>query len=384
MKVFQGKALIRPHMRVQMPLFPQSQVSDLPRLLVGQDRTVPVPSDRSVFAENAPAEAGRQLLDTGCVQCHPVRGESLPGVMGTELTGVASRVTPDWFRKFLLAPGSMKRRTRMPTFFPKGRSQNPDLLDGDTERQIAAMWNYLKDSSQPLPPKIERARAATYELVPKDRPILLRTFMKKAGTHAIAVGYPEGVHLAFDAEQVRPAFMWRGRFLDARGTWFERFTPPAVPLGSGGIDLPSGPTVATLATDSQPWPTAATGGQETLPARLQFAGYRLNKQGTPVFLYRMAGLQITDQLIPFRDGFRRTVRVSGKWPRSVVYIRVLADRKPGTAENGNGRVVMKTAGGLKVSVSEKQSPVLRTSGELTEWLIPVTEVNTQIEVDYSW
>ena len=76
-------------------------------------------------------------------------------------------------------------------------------------------------------------------------------------------------------------------------------------------------------------------------------------------------------------------------PENALSISVATDgtvsvTQPGTAENGNGRVVMKTAGGLKVSVSEKQSPVLRTSGELTEWLIPVTEVNTQIEVDYSW
>ena len=30
----------------------------------------------------------------------------------------------------------------MPTFFPSGKSQNPDVLDGDTELQIAAMVAY--------------------------------------------------------------------------------------------------------------------------------------------------------------------------------------------------------------------------------------------------
>ena len=48
--------------------------------------------------------------------------------------------------------------------------------------------------------------------------MLLRTFMKGVGTHAIAVEYPEGIHAAFDALKVRFALAWRGRFLDAEST----------------------------------------------------------------------------------------------------------------------------------------------------------------------
>ena len=57
-----------------------------------------------------------------------------------------------------------------------------------------------------------------FEITPKERPVLLRTFMKGVGTHAIAVEYPEGIHAAFDALKVRFALAWRGRFLDAEST----------------------------------------------------------------------------------------------------------------------------------------------------------------------
>ena len=98
--------------------------------------------------------AGHELSGTGCVECHLYRGESLPGVVGLDLAGITSRVRPEWFHDFVLDPGALKSRTRMPTFFPDGKSNRPDLLEGDVEKQIASLWFYLKDlTNQPLPGK---------------------------------------------------------------------------------------------------------------------------------------------------------------------------------------------------------------------------------------
>ena len=47
-------------------------------------------------------------------------------------------------------------------------------------------------------------------LVPKDRPMIYRNFIEGVGDRAIAVGFPGGVSLAFDADQVRLALMWTG------------------------------------------------------------------------------------------------------------------------------------------------------------------------------
>jgi len=138
-------------------------------------------------------------------------------------------------------------------------------------------------------------------LIPDGEPIVFRTFMESAGSHAIAVGFPEGAHAAFDAEQVRWALLWRGKFLDAESTWDDRFTPLAKPLGLQVVTLPSGPAVAALANLQQPWPS---GG-------LQFRGYRRSGAGTPTFLYQLGQAHIEDTLIPAAGGFRRSMKFSG-------------------------------------------------------------------------
>ena len=240
-------------------------------------------------------ESGRALLDLGCVQCHPMRGEHLPGVVGVDLAGIEDRIQPWWFREFLLNPAELKSRTRMPTFFPDGRSSVPTVLDGDVKRQVASIWAYLKDiDRQRLPERLATSKVHNFELVPNERPILLRTFMQGAGTHAIAVGFPQKVHLSFDAEAVRVAQAWRGRFVDAHGTWFDRFTPPAVPLGDDVVSFPAGVPFAFLTEAKESWPVAV--GRRCglsiswLPAR--------SRNGVPTFLYRFSQFEIEDRFEP--------------------------------------------------------------------------------------
>ena len=49
--------------------------------------------------------------------------------------------------------------------------------------------------------------------------------MEHVGTHAIAVGYPEGTHFAFDAYSARWSLVERAF------TWNDRYATPARPLG---------------------------------------------------------------------------------------------------------------------------------------------------------
>ncbi|QGQ23585.1 cytochrome c [Gimesia benthica] len=382
-KVLKGKGDIRPHMHARMPIFPGKEIAALPNQFEKVDR----PQKRSetdVFPQHAQlAPAGRSMLETGCIQCHPIRGESMPGVVGTDLGEVTSRVHAQWFHDFLLDPASLKERTRMPTFFPDGKSQNKDVLKGDVEQQIAAIWAYLKaGDKQPLPEKILAAKSKNYELVPDKKPIILRTFMEEAGTHAIAVGFPQKVHVAFDAEQVRPALAWKGRFLDAQGTWFIRFAPPADPLGDALMQFPSGPPVAFLKQTEEVWPESKPGTDS-----LQFRGYRIDKQGVPTFLYRYQGIDIEDRLeATARQTLKRRLTIKAvSQPKTVgtLWFRGLTGKNlktvdPTTRQNEDG---------LRVSVAEAfaKAGQERTRDKLSEWLIPVplTE-DTTIEVTYQW
>ncbi len=302
-RVLAGKnAEIRPHMTIRMPKYHVGDVETLPKWFAQVDAhgTARDKTDRKMPVDASDlVEAGRKLMDIGCVQCHQFDGFTTPGVVGVELAGVTQRVNREWFRAFMRNPAPLKPGTRMPNFFPGGKAQDTELLGGDPSLQIMAMWAYLENvRAHSLPLKIVESRSQTYELVPEDRPIVLRTFMPVAGTHAIAVGLPEKVHFAFDAEQLRLAIAWRGQFLDAQGTWFVRFAPPAAPLGKA-IEFPKGPVLALV-------------DQEGDAAESKFGGYKLDEAGVPTFLYRLGDLTIEDRTVADSNGnLRRTWRLQG-------------------------------------------------------------------------
>lgn len=309
-RVLQGTATIRPHMHVRMPKYSPGDVKTLVDRFVAvavadQDSPSTSPHDWPDAADERAGDAGRLMMDTGCVQCHPFRGESMPGVTGVDLHGIADRVNPIWFRNLLSDPGAVNPRTRMPNFFPDGKSQHPDLLGGDPDRQIAAMWGYLKRlGDEPLPAKIEEARAQDFELRPADRPIVLRTFMRDAGTHAIAVGFPRSIHLAFDSQNPRLAALWRGRFLDAQGTWFVRAAPPADPLGDSLVTFDNASPFVFSKGNLPP-----TNGPEMTGIATPFRGYRIDRDGIPTFEYRLGRLAIEDRFEPTNESPPGIVRI---------------------------------------------------------------------------
>ncbi len=325
-RVLQGNSKIRPHMHARMPQVAPSATKRLSELFAqsaerargndyGPQPPVTAPAGWPGASDAQTLAAGRAMMDAGCVQCHQYAGDALPGVVGVDLLGIGDRMRPEWFYRFLCDPGSLKPRTRMPSFFPDGQSQQPDLLGGDRDRQIAAMWGYLKDlAKQPLPAKIEQTRSQDYELRPTDSPILLRTFMPPARTHAIAVGFPQGVHLALDADAIRLAALWRGRFLDAQGTWFVRAAPPAQPLG---VDLRTMPPGSDFRLEPSgrlgpvPLPAATQAG--SVGIQTPFRGYSLDVAGVPEFRYQFGPFRVYDHFHPLDQpspaGFQRTITI---------------------------------------------------------------------------
>lgn len=357
----------RRYMTIRMPSYRMDAVKPLIAQLPIADNVDKSP-ESEVFSGPQSAAIGRDMVNTGCVQCHPFRGESLPGVVGIDLNDVTSRVYPQWFHEFLFNPNEIKNRTRMPTYFPNGKSNRPDLLEGNVDHQISAIWSYLKNlEKEPLPEKIESARIANYELVPEERPIVLRTFMDSAGTHAIAVGFPEGVHYAFDAEHLRLAIAWTGRFLDARGTWFERFAPPAQPLGEHQVTFPTGPLFRV--EDSREY---------------QLSGYRLDSKGVPTLLYKYGDLSIEDRIEPNGDiALQRRLTIAADSPNSGVLLRAHA----GKTLVATGSRTYKNEVGLMVTFPESlaRAGTLQQSDDQQEWLVPLlVKDRMTIELEYQW
>ena len=305
-KVLEGVGDVRPHFRVRMPVF-QDHSKALASLFAEVDQateTTKSTSSPPKHAKTLDLEAGRNIMDSGCVQCHAFRTESLPGTIGIDIANIGDRLHREWFEAFLLNPASLKKNTRMPSFFPDGKSSVPHVLEGHVPSQLESLWGYLNAKDTPLPNKLELSRSQLFELVPNKSPIVLRTFMElqSAGNFAIAVGFPEQQNYAFDAQGIRLAEVWKGKFLNAQGSWYDRFAPPAIPLGTDPILLPRASYYLRKSeTDFIP----------VEKSRMQFRGYALDSHDVPVFRYTVEENTIEDVIrsIP-QEGLVRSLRIS--------------------------------------------------------------------------
>lgn len=276
---------VRPYMDTRMPNFGRQQTE----MMIGWFNEAdalkePVTIDVSGLAKHHRAEAGRQLIGAkglACVSCHGLKDRKSLGPPVIRLTNTVERLQPAYFKELLLNPQVTQPGTVMPPMF---------LARKKADQEIESLWTYLREiDGQPLPEGLMSAE--DFELKPEvaKRPIVFRSFIEGVGTHAIGVGFPEGLNAAFDAKTSRWTLIWKGRFLDALSNWQERSMPPVKPLGTEVKEL-----------------TSVTSGRV-------FGGYRLAKDGVPTFLYKEDGKQVEDTLRPAKDGksFERVLKVDG-------------------------------------------------------------------------
>lgn len=308
---------VRPYLSVRMPNFGEANTAALPDQLIEADKPENPPAmDTSGLAKHHRYEFGRKLMGItglGCVTCHGLKDRKSLGVPVINLTHTVERLNPTYFKALLLNPAQTQPGTLMPPMFMNRKK---------ADQEVEQIWTYLKElDQQPLPEGL--LKTEDYELKPEKtgQPIVFRTFMEGVGTHAIAVGFPQGVHAAFDAERFRWALLWRGRFIDAFGTWQDRAMPPAKPMGDSVLKLDRAVPLARLKNPSDTWPTDQQG--------YELQGYQIDKQGIPTFRYRTDGLEIEDRLQPAKDGksLERTVRLKGD-PTGWYFQGITPDSKP--------------------------------------------------------
>lgn len=296
---------VRPYLSLRMPRYGEANAATLvPAFAEACRPATPQEIDTSGTKGHQRSATGRTLMGAGqdglgCVACHGLKEREAAGVRSINLTHTVQRVRPEYFKALLLDPQGVQPGTIMPPLLAGRKNE---------DREIESLWTYLKelDQNPRLPEGLEAA--GSFELKPEveGRPIVFRTFLEGAGLHAIAVGYPARVHVAFDALEVRWALAWRGRYLDALSNWEERAMPPVKPLGEARM-LPAHLPLARLRTPDEAWPE--TWG---VAAGYSFRGYRMESDGTPVFRYAVNGLEVEDSLRPGPDGsLRRTLEVRG-------------------------------------------------------------------------
>ena len=276
-KVLAGENRVRPYLKTKMPQY-GAATAELGKLLGVADARAPLKF------EGGDDTAGRKLLGTqggaGCITCHRWGDRPSLGVQGPDISNIASRLQEGWLREYLINPAGYRPGTLMPSFWPGGKSFNPTILGGDTDKQIAAIYKFA-ESANGEPEGFPQNRNGEFEIVPKDRPVVQRAFLDGVGVRAILVGFPTGVHLAYDGDKGGPGLAWKGRFFDAYLTWFSRFPTFEKPIGEQVVA----------------WPKPAG----------RFLGYRLDAKGNPTFLNEQGGVKVAEAYEGVEGGLRRTV-----------------------------------------------------------------------------
>jgi mono/diheme cytochrome c family protein len=287
-------AKVRPYMNTRMPAYGE-QVGGAIAYDLQANRS-PMPAMPQRKFEEAEVQMGREIAGTkglACIVCHNLAGHESPGIPGLDLATVRERLEPQWFQQWLRNPHQMRSNTRMPVFWDaSGKSALTRLGGGNATVQINALWAYLSlGSAMPLPQGLI-TNPDTYSLTPMERPMYFGTFMEGLSARVLTVGFPERVHLAFDQHNVRLAKVWRGEFMNAKGTWNGRAGQLESPAGVEVLDLPAGPTFAWL-TDGESWPEAT--GKEV---GWRMVGQRRDANGNPTFRYRFENVQVEESFLP--------------------------------------------------------------------------------------
>ncbi len=285
----------RPYMGVRMPQFGEANVGHLPELFAAAAGVAAEPDHGPTFPSEY-ASIGRELVGSkglNCIQCHNVAGRESTGTPGPDLAHMAERLRYDNFAQWLHNPTLVRPGTRMPSFFVNGQSGITDLLDGAADKQIDAIWAYLSQGEHlPLPEGLVDPSGLSLQVI--DEPIVFRSFLKQAGVRAIACGYPEQIHCAFDAENCRLAAIWEGEFLNAKGAWAARGGTETNPAHVQWT-APNEPTVRI----------AAESHSSTNDQNMRFRGYRFDDQRRPIFMYDVEQdgtvVSVNEQPIPSRE-----------------------------------------------------------------------------------
>lgn len=310
---------IRPYVLTRMPQYGAENVAHLVDLFQEVDHLPPME-----FAEfedlKEMRNVGAEMVGTGglnCIVCHTFRLKKAANMPAVDLTEMAERLEKNWFYHYMRDPQRLSRNTIMPSFWPGGRAMRMDILEGNTDLQIEALWQYLLDGRQARTPR--GLILEPIELLAADEAVMLRRKYPGIGKRGIGVGYPLQVNLAFDAEQMRLAMIWQGKFADPGGVWRGQGHGMVRPLGDKLIRFAPGPDLDDV---DQPWIV-----DDGRPPQHQFLGYSLDEAMRPRFRYRFAGIRVEDYVIDLVDAetehpfLRRTVALTADSNRSGLRFR---------------------------------------------------------------
>ena len=376
--VLVNRRSIRPYMKTRMPQFGEQNVGHLLQLLEANDRLPETKfatfDDQKMTREKGQLLAGNKGLN--CVACHTYQYKTSDTMPAVDLTEMTDRLKKDWFYQYMLAPQTFSPNTVMPSFWPGGQAIRKDI-EGVPEDQIEALWQYLIDGRQARAPS--GVVREPLEIVVADEAQMLRRSYPGIGKRGIGVGYPGGVNIAFDAEQLRLAAIWRGKFAEASGVWRGQGSGTVRPL-SRPVEFTKGPELDSAET---PWVV-----DDGRPPNHEFKGYFLDKSQRPTFLYVCDSVKVEDFFSQVTDEateitrLRRSLTMSSEKHRDSLNFRIITAAKI-TETDGAFSVAEK----LKIKIISEHAARMVADGDGQRLEVPIEIVpdrNEQLVIEYSW
>ncbi|OWK38734.1 c-type cytochrome [Fimbriiglobus ruber] len=366
---------VRPYMATRMPQYGEANLRHLPDLLAKLDAVKPVafnlPKPDGATATERDREkemraGGRELVGDkglGCVACHTFNGKAA-GKKGIELLTTTERLRPSWYFHFLQNPGAFRPRVVMPSAWPNGVAVHTTILAGDTHRQLEAVWYYLSlGTSAQDPSGVQNPETL---LSATDAARTYRGRSGVAGYRGIAVGSPERLHYAFNAETGTLSAIWTGDFVRVNrgGQGSGNFHP-----AGRFVQLAQDVSFHDLADERAPWPLRPVMTKEVpanpnplYPKNLgyQFQGYHTDDASIPTFMYLCGEIEIEDrsvvQLVDKKPRLVRTLAFDSPKDRTV-WFRALTGKIAAESETQ-----FKT-GELRVTAAPAGPTVLRPTAD---------------------
>ncbi|OUV13158.1 MAG: hypothetical protein CBC46_07370 [Verrucomicrobiaceae bacterium TMED86] len=332
-KVLYDGESVRPYMHTRMPQYGEESLAGLSELFAKVDHIKPVDLPEPDRESKPQMRNGAHLLlgDKGlnCISCHNFNGKESPGMKGLDLMTTFQRLQPGWFYDFMQNPAKHRPGIIMPSYWPGGKAVQPDILEGDTHRQLQALWrNFSLGRSARDPSGL---RTSNTPLAVTDKTRTYRGRSRVAGYRGIAVGFPGGMNYAFNAQNGALSSIWKGQFVTAnwRSQGAGDFNP-----AERAIQLAQDVGFMKLANDEEKWPLRPTATKEN-PVNAdplyprnrgyQFKGYSFDESGTPTFSYQCHEVAIEDKTTSPENHLHRTLSFSTE-KETTLYFRALTGK----------------------------------------------------------
>ncbi|MEO6244442.1 MAG: family 16 glycoside hydrolase [Opitutaceae bacterium] len=230
----------------------------------------------------------------------------------------------------------------------------------------------------------KKASAASKKTVvePKDRVLLQRGFVPfdpRKRLYAASVGSPTGVHFAYDFETATILRAWRGSFIDTSAMWDGRGNDQTAVANGPALTFHDKPTIAFIEYPSG-------GGWPDQPDALWSSrGYSLEADGTPVFLGKLADVDVRDRIaaLPDGHGLSRRLELKGKTASWSAWVLLAESTSITPQPGGKGWIIGEREWFIDWPANAPQQPIIRSLNGKQQLAVALTTANLEKPIAYS-